>query len=176
MSKKLSIGFALLAGYYLGRRRKLRMAAALALAGLAGRGARGGGGGMLAQGLKTLTSSEELKPVTDRLRGDLMEVGKAAALAAAGKQIDSLSDKLHDRAESLRAPGEKTAPAAEDEAEDDAEDAEDEAEDDAEDEEPEEDEEDTEDEEPEEEAEEPEESKRAGQRPHALRRTGRSRR
>lgn len=152
MSKKLSIGFALLAGYYLGRRRKLRMAAALAMAGLAGR-AGGGQGGLLAQGLKTLTSSEELKPVTDRLRGDLMEVGKAAALAAAGKQIDSLSDKLHDRAESLRTPGEKTSPAA----------AEDETED-------------YEDEEPEEEAEEPEEPKRAEQRSHALRRTGRSRR
>ncbi|WP_344493613.1 hypothetical protein [Nonomuraea monospora] len=105
----MRIAFALLAGYILGRRRKLRMAAALAAAGLAGR-ARGGKGvaggvGLLSQGIKGLTSSADVAPIVDRLRGDLLNVGKAAAVAAAGRQIDSLSDKLHDRAEALRSPG-----------------------------------------------------------------------
>jgi hypothetical protein len=103
MSNKVRIAFAVLAGYYLGRRRKLRMAAALAAAGLAGR-AHGGQGGLLAQGIKALGSSPELGRITERLRGDLMEVGKAAAVAATSRQIDSLSGKLHDRAESLRTP------------------------------------------------------------------------
>jgi hypothetical protein len=103
MSNKVRIAFAVLAGYYLGRRRKLRMAAALAAAGLAGR-AHGGEGGLLAQGIKVLGSSPEIGRITDRLRGDLMEVGKAAAVAATSRQIDSLSNKLHDRADALRAP------------------------------------------------------------------------
>jgi hypothetical protein len=103
MSDKLQIAFAVLAGYYLGRRRKLRMAASLAAAGLAGRVGRGEGG-LLAQGIKALSSSPELQQVTDRLRGDLMEVGKAAAVTAASRQIDSLSNRLHERAESIREP------------------------------------------------------------------------
>jgi hypothetical protein len=103
MSNKVRIAFAVLAGYYLGRRRKLRMAAALAAAGLAGR-AHGGEGGLLTQGIKALGSSPEIGRITDRLRGDLMEVGKAAAVAATSRQIDSLSSKLHDRADALRTP------------------------------------------------------------------------
>ena len=105
MSTKLQIAFAVLAGYCLGRHRKLRMAAALAAAGLAGR-ARGGEGGLLAQGVKALGSSPEIGQITDRLRGDLLEVGKAAAVAAASRQIDSLSGKLLDRADALRTPPE----------------------------------------------------------------------
>ncbi|SDH59080.1 hypothetical protein [Nonomuraea jiangxiensis] len=104
MSNKCRIAFAVLAGYYLGRRRKLRMAAALAAAGLAGR-ARMGEGGVLAQGLKALGSAPEIEQLTGRLRGELLEVGKAAAVAATSRQIDSLSDRLHERAEAMRAPG-----------------------------------------------------------------------
>ncbi|MBB6555854.1 hypothetical protein [Nonomuraea rubra] len=107
----MRIGLALLAGYFLGRRKKLRMAVALAAAGAAGRArggkGGGGGGGLLSQGIKSLTSSADVAPIVDRLRGDLLEVGKAAAVAAAGRQIDSLSDKLHERAEALRTPEKK---------------------------------------------------------------------
>ncbi|AQZ66978.1 unnamed protein product [[Actinomadura] parvosata subsp. kistnae] len=167
MSNKLRIAFALLAGYFLGRRRKLRMAAALAAAGLAGRArAGGGGGGLLSQGIKALTSSAEVGQVADRLRGDLLQVGKAAAVAAAGRQIDSLSDKLHERAEALRSPGERDA--TEDQAEDQAED---EAQGDAQDgpeEEPE--------EEPEDEEKGAEASEGVQRRPRILRRTRRTRR
>ncbi|MEV0622562.1 hypothetical protein AB0I81_55240 [Nonomuraea sp. NPDC050404] len=153
MSNKARVAFALLAGYYLGRRRKLRMAAALAAAGLAGRAGGGGGGGLLGQALKSVTSSPEVGQITDRLRGELLQVGKAAAVAATGRQIESLSGKLHERAEALRVPGAKGSDRAE-EQEEDAE------------------EEDTE-EEPEEE---PEESEKAKRGPRVLRRTGRPRR
>ncbi|MEV4473617.1 hypothetical protein [Nonomuraea sp. NPDC049504] len=96
----MRIACALLAGYYLGRRRKLRTAAVLVAAGLAGK-ASGNSGGLLSQGLKTLGSSADLGKLTEQLRGGLLEAGKAAT----SRQIDSLSDKLHERAESLRSPG-----------------------------------------------------------------------
>lgn len=101
MNGKAQMALALAAGYYLGRRHKLRLAAMLTAAG-AMRALRGEGG-FLKQGLKLLGSSPELEQITGRLRGDLMEVGKAAAVAATSKQIESMTSKLHDRAESLRA-------------------------------------------------------------------------
>ncbi|MEV1174558.1 hypothetical protein [Nonomuraea sp. NPDC049784] len=110
MSNTSRIAFAVLAGYYLGRRRKLRMAAALALAGLVGRARMSEGGGLLSQGIKTLRSSAEVGQITDRLRGDLMEVGKAAAVAATSRQIDALSNRLHERAETLRTQGTAKGP------------------------------------------------------------------
>ncbi|WP_433430325.1 hypothetical protein [Nonomuraea sp. CA-141351] len=110
MSDKSRIALAVLAGYYLGRRHKLRMAAALALAGLVGRARMSEGGGLLSQGIKTLRSSAEVGQITDRLRGDLMEVGKAAAVAATSRQIDALSNRLHERAESLRTQGTAKGP------------------------------------------------------------------
>ncbi|MFI7691679.1 hypothetical protein ACIBQ6_21605 [Nonomuraea sp. NPDC049655] len=112
MSSRLQMAFAVLAGYYLGRRHKLRTAAALAAAGLAGRASCGQGaaGGLLAQGVKTLGSNPEIQRMTGRLRGELMEVGKAAVISAATKQIDSLTHKLQER-------GEKSGTAQEEEAE-----------------------------------------------------------
>ena len=98
MANKLGIACALLAGYYLGRRRKLRTAALLAAAGVAGKAA--GNGGLLSLGLKTLGSSADLGRLTEQVKGGLLEAGKAAA----SRQVDSLSDKLHERAELLKAP------------------------------------------------------------------------
>jgi hypothetical protein len=65
---------------------------------------RKGDGSLLKQGVKTLGTSPQLEEITGRLRTELMDVGKAAAIAATSRQIDSLSSKLHDRAESLRVP------------------------------------------------------------------------
>jgi hypothetical protein len=112
------VALAIVAGYYLGRRHKLRLAAALAVAG-AVRGLSSSKGGLLQQGVKALGSSPELEKITERIRGDLLDVGKAAAVAATSKQIDSLSGKLHERAEELRRPGtagDAGVPAAEDKA------------------------------------------------------------
>ncbi|MEV4360788.1 hypothetical protein ACWEPL_63050 [Nonomuraea sp. NPDC004186] len=120
MKDRCRVALALAAGYYLGRRRKLRWATALAAAGVAGALRKSdGGGGLLGQGLKILGSSPEIEQLTGRLRGELLEVGKAAAVAATSRQIDSLTEKLHGRAESMRQAGRPRA--AEEEPEDEEE-------------------------------------------------------
>ncbi|TDC03985.1 hypothetical protein E1267_24415 [Nonomuraea longispora] len=101
MSDTARVALALAAGYYLGRRHKLRMAAMLAAASVAGK-YRKGGGGLLAQGSKILGSSPEIDELTGRLRGQIMDVGKAAVMAAATRQINSLTEKLQERTESLQ--------------------------------------------------------------------------
>jgi len=101
---------ALAFGYLLGRRRKLRMATMMA-GGMAV-GAVGGIGGMaLKRGAKVLGNTEmlgkvspQLTEIADTVRNDLLDAGKAAAVAAVSGRIDSLTDTLHDRAESLRNP------------------------------------------------------------------------
>ncbi|GII34524.1 hypothetical protein [Planotetraspora mira] len=103
MKDECKVAAAVIAGYYLGRHHKLRLAATLAMAMLAKRLKAGGVGGLLQQGTKLLGgASPELGKITERVRGDLLEIGKAAAVNATSKQIDSLSDRLHQRAESLR--------------------------------------------------------------------------
>lgn len=103
MANKGALALAIAVGYVLGRHHKLRLATALVVAGVT-RELRKGDGGLLAQGVKTLGTSPQLEEITGRLRTELMDVGKAAAIAATSRQIDSFSSKLHDRAESLRVP------------------------------------------------------------------------
>lgn len=94
-------------GYVLGRRRKMRTATVLAIA-----TATGGLGGMaLRRGMKMLGSTEALSKVAPQLgdiagtvRGDLVDAGKAAATAAVSSRIESLTDSLHERAETIRNP------------------------------------------------------------------------
>ncbi|GLW11954.1 hypothetical protein Misp01_70820 [Microtetraspora sp. NBRC 13810] len=93
MKDRTRVALAVAAGYLIGRRRRSR-----------------GEGGLLSEKLKGLGATSELGNLTGRIRGDLLEIGKAAAVAATSRQIDSLSNKLHDRAESLRSPGKRAAP------------------------------------------------------------------
>ncbi|MEU7991094.1 hypothetical protein AB0B56_40220 [Streptosporangium canum] len=80
------------------------MAIALAAAGATGRlGASGSD--LVQQALKKLGTIPELEKIVDSVRGELFEVGKAAAKAAATKQVDTLTSKLHERADMLRTPG-----------------------------------------------------------------------
>jgi hypothetical protein len=97
-------------GYILGRRRKMRMATMLAIGAATG-GIGGLGPAVLKRGAKYLGSTDlagDLGPaVTDivsTVRGELLDAGKAAAAAAVTSRIDSLSENLHDRAETLRNP------------------------------------------------------------------------
>jgi hypothetical protein len=97
-------------GYVLGRRHKLRTATLLAAAAATG-GLGGLGGAALRRGIKTLGSTEalgglspQLAGIAETVRGDLVDAGKAAAIAAVNNRIGSLSDTLHERAESLRNP------------------------------------------------------------------------
>jgi hypothetical protein len=107
------IAVGVLAGYLLGRSHQMKLAVLMALMALGGKlpvdpaellrrtplGAEGG----------------PLDKLTGDLRGQLVDAGKSVAMAAASSRIDSLSDKLQQRAETLRAPGGKKEgrPAAE---------------------------------------------------------------
>ena len=106
-------------GYVLGRRRKMRLATVLA-AGAATGGIAGLGGSALRRGAEALGSTEALGKLAPQfgdiagtVRGDLVEAGKAAAVAAVTGRIDALTDSLHDRAESLRNPAAAAAGAGE---------------------------------------------------------------
>ncbi|MBF8189623.1 hypothetical protein ITP53_28585 [Nonomuraea sp. K274] len=104
------VALALVAGYYLGRRQKLRLALALATAGVT-RKMRRDGGGLLQQGSKVLSASPEVADMTDRLKGEVLQVAKAAAVSAASRQIDSLTTKLREGSETRRQPAaEEQAP------------------------------------------------------------------
>jgi hypothetical protein len=99
-------------GYVLGRRRKMRTATLLVAATAAGGGMGGIGGAVLRRGTKALGSTDllgkvapQLSEITDAVRGDLLNAGKAAAVAAVNGRIESLTDSLHDRAQALRDPG-----------------------------------------------------------------------
>jgi hypothetical protein len=115
MKGSTQAALALGAGYVLGRRRKMRMAAMLAGATAVG-GIGGLGGSVLRRGATALGSTEllgkvapQLGDMADTVRGDLLDAGKAAALAAVTGRIDSLTDSLHERAETFRAPAERAA-------------------------------------------------------------------
>jgi len=116
MKKGSQVAVALGAGYLLGRRRKMRLA--MMLAGAAAVGGTGGVAGQLARrGAKVVGSSlgsadllgkvsPELSELTGLIRHDLLDAGKGAAKTAMNSQIDSLSDRLHERAEAWRNPAE----------------------------------------------------------------------
>jgi hypothetical protein len=108
------IAVGVLAGYLLGRSHKIKLAVLMALLALGGKlpvdpadllrrtplGAEGG----------------PLDKLTGDLRSQLIDAGKSVAMSAASSRIDSLSDKLQQRAETMRAPGGKKGearPAAE---------------------------------------------------------------
>jgi hypothetical protein len=105
MKTEAQIGVAVAAGYVLGRMRKLKWAVALGT--MAGRKKLAGQqSALLSKGAKLLGSSE-LGPVTQDLRGRLLEAGKAAAVTAVSGKINSLSDSLQQRSQTLRAAGSK---------------------------------------------------------------------
>jgi hypothetical protein len=94
-------------GYFLGRTRKMKLALALAGA-AAGRRGAAGPAGLLQGGAKVLRGTPELSRLTDEVRGKLLDAGKMAMVAALTRQIDSVSDRLAQRATDLSAAGAKT--------------------------------------------------------------------
>jgi hypothetical protein len=101
---------AIAVGYVLGRRRKMRMATVLAAAAATG-GLSGIGGAALKRGAKLIGSTEllgnippQFRDLAETVRGDLVDAGKAAAVAAVNGRIESLTDTLHERAETIRNP------------------------------------------------------------------------
>jgi hypothetical protein len=94
---RVAVGVA--GGYLLGRTRKMKLA--LMLAGMAAGRSAGGPGELLNRGTKLLGSSPELARLTDEVRGRLLDAGKGAALAVATRQVESLTDRVGKRVESL---------------------------------------------------------------------------
>ena len=97
-------------GYILGRRRKMRLATMLALGAATGGAARLGPAAMR-QGAKYIGKTDiagalgpQVTEIVNTVRGELLDAAKGAAAAAVTSRIDSLSDNLHDRAETLRNP------------------------------------------------------------------------
>jgi hypothetical protein len=97
-------------GYVLGRRRKMRTATMIALGAATG-GIGGLGPAVLKRGAKMLGSTDiagtfgpQVNEIVSTVRGDLLDAGKAAATTAVSSRIDSLSDSLHERAETFRNP------------------------------------------------------------------------
>lgn len=101
------IAVAVVGGYVLGRSRKTRLAALLALL---------AAGGKLPIDQRELLRRTPLGGPLEKLTGDLrtqlVDAGMSVAKRAASDRIDSLSDKLQQRAETLRTPkagrGERT--------------------------------------------------------------------
>ena len=135
MDDKIKLGALILAGYMLGRTKKMRLALTLAGA-VAGNKLRddsqrdellGSLGGMR----ESLLSSPEVKRLTNEVTGKLVDAGKAAAMAAASRGIDSLNSTLQAQTDRLQPtlsrdedeePEDQTEEPAEDEAEETAED------------------------------------------------------
>jgi len=97
-------------GYILGRRRKMRLASMLAVGAATGAAAKLGPTA-LKQGTKYLGKTDiagalgpQVTEIVNTVRGELLDAAKGAAAAAVTSRIDSLSDNLHDRAETLRNP------------------------------------------------------------------------
>lgn len=92
------IAVAVAGGYFLGRSRKTRLAALLALL--------AAGGGRLPVGPEDLLRKSPIGGPLDKLTGDLrsqlVDAGVSVAKKAASNRIDSFSDRLSERAESLR--------------------------------------------------------------------------
>ncbi|MFI6824472.1 hypothetical protein ACIBJE_26550 [Micromonospora sp. NPDC050187] len=99
MKSGTRIGLAVGLGYVLGRRRRLRTALTLAAAVAAGRMSRD------PAGLRKLGDLVQASPQLhnlSRLGGPLVGAGRAAATAAVGSGIDTVSGKLRGRADALR--------------------------------------------------------------------------
>jgi hypothetical protein len=96
------IAVAVVGGYLLGRSGKTRLAALLALL---------AAGGKLPidqrELLRKTPLGAPLDKLTGDLRGQLVDAGVSVAKKAASHRIDSLSDRLQQRAEAMRGPGMK---------------------------------------------------------------------
>lgn len=90
MSNGAKVALAVGAGYFLGRTRKMRIAMMLAAAGITGK-FPAMPASLVAQGLKSLGASDQLRDLTDQLRGEVLTAAKAATLAAATNRVDARS-------------------------------------------------------------------------------------
>lgn len=101
MNNKMKVTGLILAGYMLGRTKKLGMALTVASA-VAGSTAVNNREKLMG-GVKELAeSSPELKSLQEKITGRLADSGKSAAKAMAAKGVDQLSSRLQDQTEKMK--------------------------------------------------------------------------
>ncbi|EIE98827.1 hypothetical protein [Saccharomonospora glauca] len=93
MKRGAQTAAAVIAGYLLGRTKKMRLALMIAAAGATGKHGTNPTG-LLRAGLSRLGDSAELSRLTDSVRGELLEAARAAATKAATSRIESLSQRI----------------------------------------------------------------------------------
>ncbi|GAA2362465.1 hypothetical protein [Dactylosporangium salmoneum] len=111
MNCKTQVALAAGIGYLLGRQRKLRWGLLLAAAAASGRLSRPGS--LLDHGARALKATPELGKLGE-MGAPLVEATKEAARAAVTGRIGSISNRLHERTETLKG---RTAPEPEEEEE-----------------------------------------------------------
>jgi hypothetical protein len=95
MKRGAQTAAAIVAGYFLGRTKKMRLALMIAAAGATGRhGTKTSG--LLKSGLAQLGDSAELGKLTESVRGELLTAARAAATKAATSRIESVTRRLSD--------------------------------------------------------------------------------
>lgn len=97
-------------GYLLGRTRKLRFALVVGGA-VSGRRLPTSVADLLAMGWKVVAVSPEFVRLGDAVRAQLLPVGRAAAIAAAGRQIEALTARLAAQVDTLTISPDTTAAA-----------------------------------------------------------------
>ncbi|HKH51831.1 MAG TPA: hypothetical protein VKA77_08570 [Mycobacterium sp.] len=93
MANGAKVALAVGAGYLLGRTKRTRLALMLAAAGITGK-FPSSPTDLVAHGVKSLGTSDQLTDLTAQLRGELLNAAKAAAVAAATSRVDALNDRL----------------------------------------------------------------------------------
>lgn len=111
MSGRVGFAVVLLAGYLLGRTKKLKLALRVASA-IGGKQFLSNRRGIVGRTTRVL-DSPEAKLLVNQVGGTLVEAAEGALTTAASKRVRSLSENLQGRAEKLRAPHEGVGKARE---------------------------------------------------------------
>ncbi len=98
MKAALAAGIA--SGYVLGRRRKAKLAFAVATY-VVGRRFRLHPRDLASEGLRRLKDNEHVSQLTEQIRGELAHAGKTAASAATNHHLSGLADTLKSRTEAI---------------------------------------------------------------------------
>ncbi|EID52440.1 hypothetical protein [Saccharomonospora xinjiangensis] len=93
MKRGAQTAAAVIAGYLLGRTKKMRLALMIAAAGATGKHGTNPAG-LLRAGLSRLGESAELGKLTESVRGELLDSARAAATKAATSRVESLTQRL----------------------------------------------------------------------------------
>jgi hypothetical protein len=110
---KAAMAAAVAGGYFLGRTKKAKLALAVGTY-LAGRRFSMSPSQLATQGLTKLRETPQFQDLTDQMRHEVLNAGRAAVTAAARRKLLDLSDSLRDRSERLSGAADRDDDADED--------------------------------------------------------------